>query len=99
MVCPARKFLCIVQDKRGFVWIGTEDGLNKFDGYGFTVYKRNSALRGSLVSNHITRFIYGIETITYGWVPSRGCSITTSGTIIFEYRPQSARIISKTESV
>ena len=48
------KVSCIVQDKRGFVWIGTEDGLNKFDGYGFTVYKRNSALRGSLVSNHIT---------------------------------------------
>jgi len=30
---------CIFQDSRGIMWIGTEDGLNKYDGYGFTVYK------------------------------------------------------------
>lgn len=48
------KVVCIVQDKRGFVWIGTEDGLNKFDGYRFTVYKRNPDQPGSLIGNHIT---------------------------------------------
>ncbi len=30
---------CIFQDHYGIVWIGTEDGLNKYDGYSFTVYK------------------------------------------------------------
>jgi two-component system, sensor histidine kinase ChiS len=30
---------CIFQDSRGILWIGTEDGLNKYDGYAFTVYK------------------------------------------------------------
>lgn len=30
---------CIMQDKRGFIWIGTQDGLNKFDGYTFTIYR------------------------------------------------------------
>jgi ligand-binding sensor domain-containing protein len=30
---------CIFQDSRGIVWIGTEDGLNKYDGYSFQVYK------------------------------------------------------------
>jgi len=30
---------CIFQDNRGLIWIGTEDGLNKYDGYSFTVYK------------------------------------------------------------
>lgn len=48
------KVSCIVQDNRGFIWIGTEDGLNKFDGYRFTVYKRSSEQSGSLIGNHIT---------------------------------------------
>ncbi|RMG37063.1 MAG: hypothetical protein D6732_07360, partial [Methanobacteriota archaeon] len=29
--------LCILQDQRGFLWFGTEDGLNKYNGYTFTV--------------------------------------------------------------
>ncbi len=33
---------CIFQDSRGILWVGTEDGLNKYDGYSFAVYKSNS---------------------------------------------------------
>ncbi len=29
----------ILQDKDGFMWFGTEDGLNRYDGYTFTIYK------------------------------------------------------------
>ncbi|MDZ7289998.1 MAG: histidine kinase [candidate division KSB1 bacterium] len=29
----------IIQDHKGFMWFGTRDGLNKYDGYNFTVYK------------------------------------------------------------
>jgi len=28
---------CLLQDRKGFMWLGTEDGLNKYDGYSFKV--------------------------------------------------------------
>ena len=31
---------CIFQDSYGFMWFGTQDGLNKYDGYTFTIYQR-----------------------------------------------------------
>jgi glycosyltransferase involved in cell wall biosynthesis len=34
---------CIIQDKQGFLWFGTQDGLNKYDGYGLYILESNSA--------------------------------------------------------
>jgi signal transduction histidine kinase/ligand-binding sensor domain-containing protein/DNA-binding response OmpR family regulator len=48
------KLRCILQDKHGFIWIGTEDGLNKYDGYKFTIYRNNPLDSLSLSSNWIT---------------------------------------------
>ncbi|QKZ13803.1 two-component regulator propeller domain-containing protein [Spirosoma sp. KUDC1026] len=30
---------CMLQDREGFMWFGTNDGLNKYDGYTFTVFQ------------------------------------------------------------
>ncbi len=48
---------CILQDKNGFMWFGTKDGLNKYDGYNFTVYKHDPGNHKSL-SNNIVTTIY-----------------------------------------
>jgi serine phosphatase RsbU (regulator of sigma subunit)/ligand-binding sensor domain-containing protein len=45
---------CILQDSRGFMWFGTLDGLNKYDGYGFTVYKYDPLDSSSLSDNSIS---------------------------------------------
>jgi len=33
---------CIYKDKQGIVWVGTQDGLNRFDGYRFRTYKHDA---------------------------------------------------------
>lgn len=48
----------IVQDKQGFIWIATEDGLNKYDGYGFTVYKPVLNDSTSISNNSIWSLYY-----------------------------------------
>ena len=44
---------CIIQDKEGFIWIGTGDGLNRFDGRTFKVYRKTQGDTTSLRSNVI----------------------------------------------
>ena len=44
---------CMLQDSRGFMWIGTQDGLNRFDGYTFRVYRHDAAVPGSLTDSWI----------------------------------------------
>src|SRR5882757_2645033 len=44
---------CIMQDSRGFMWIGTRDGLNRYDGYKFIVYKNEAKDEMSISNNFI----------------------------------------------
>ncbi len=39
---------CSAQDNEGFMWFGTKDGLNRFDGYQFKTYRHNAEQPGSL---------------------------------------------------
>lgn len=45
--------MSIVQDAQGFMWFGTQDGLNRFDGYEFKVYRPDIANHHSISSNTI----------------------------------------------
>src|SRR5690606_12338917 len=44
----------IIKDKYGYMWFATRDGLNKFDGYKFTVYQYDSEKKNSISSNYIS---------------------------------------------
>ena len=44
---------CILQDKSGFMWFGTQDGLNRYDGYSFKVFKNNPRDPKSISDNFI----------------------------------------------
>ncbi|HLO59666.1 MAG TPA: two-component regulator propeller domain-containing protein [Bacteroidales bacterium] len=44
---------CINQDSDGFIWIGTLNGLNKYDGYDVTIYRRNTEIPNSISNNYI----------------------------------------------
>lgn len=44
---------CICQDLYGYIWIGTEHGLNKFDGYRYTAYHHNKQDSTSLSDNEV----------------------------------------------
>jgi len=44
----------IFQDSKGFIWFGTEDGLNKYDGYEFIVYRHDPNDPASISDNSIS---------------------------------------------
>lgn len=43
----------MIQDSKGYIWFGTNDGLNRYNGYEFKVYKNNKNSENSLVSDYI----------------------------------------------
>jgi len=43
----------VIQDSKGFIWIGTQDGLNKYDGRSFTVYNSDPLDTNSMADNYI----------------------------------------------
>lgn len=57
----------ITQDRFGQIWIGTRDGLNKYDGNHFTVY-RNEADNAAPISNMIFLPSKKMRTETFGLV-------------------------------
>lgn len=49
--------LCITRDRDGFMWFGTFDGINRFDGHDFVVYKSRPGDSSNLSNNKIRSII------------------------------------------
>lgn len=43
----------IIQDSKGYIWIGTNDGLSRFNGYNYKLYRNDRNTKNSLVNNYI----------------------------------------------
>lgn len=75
----------VYQDSKGFIWIATEDGLNRYDGAKFTIYKNNRQDTTSLVNNYVrTLFEDSKGRLFVG---------TLSGLQIYDYECESFRKI------
>jgi GAF domain-containing protein/ligand-binding sensor domain-containing protein len=75
---------CIAQDAQGFMWFGTQDGLNRYDGYEFEVYRHEPGDNHSLSNN----FVVGCETDQRDvlWI------VTRDGTL-HRYEPEAGHFV------
>lgn len=67
------KVNCILQDKRGFLWIGTDDGLNRYDGQRFQTFRHNPST-ASVSGNIITALLEDKEEVL--WIATADGGIT-----------------------
>ncbi len=59
-----------LKDRRGFLWIGTNEGLNRYDGYEFKVYRNDPQDTTSLPYNHISQLYEDKEGLL--WIGTEG---------------------------
>ncbi|GJQ64374.1 MAG: hypothetical protein SCALA702_34270 [Melioribacteraceae bacterium] len=71
----------IIQDHLGFMWFGTNDGLNKYDGYNFTVFKPIPGDSTSLSGNRIFKlFLDSDNKLWIGTDNGLNCFIAETNT-------------------
>ncbi len=87
---PQSSIWDITQDRNGFLWVSTSDGLCRFDGYNFKVYKNNPHDSNSICGNRDHRF-YKAKDGKLWIVCWNGISLyndlTDNFTTIFTYEP------------
>ena len=70
----------ILQDRDGFIWVGTKDGLNRYDGYGFKVYTNDPYFSSSLSSNTITELFEDSKGRIWAGTENAGLNILDKAT-------------------
>ncbi len=71
----------VLQDNFGFIWVGTQDGLNRFDGYDFKIFRHTRRDKNSIRDNHVRCLFLDTENLI--WVGT-----DRSGAAFFDHRKQ-----------
>ena len=64
---------CMVQDKEGFLWFGTNNGLYKYDGYKATHYEYDPANKNSILTGAIRTLMF--DKMGNLWIGIRGTGV------------------------
>lgn len=76
---------CILQTQDGFLWIATKDGLNRYDGQGFKVFKYDSADSISLPENYVMSLVESSNGVL--WIGTWGGGLCKYDQIIEKFIP------------
>lgn len=88
---PSERIFCAAQDKRGFIWLGTDAGLCFFNGRDFLTY----SVRNGLADNHISRIYADRSNRLWIFHPSGKISLYHNGMF---YNSASSRLLARIES-
>ena len=61
---------CIFQDSKGYIWFGSQNGLNKYNGYSFEVFTYNPSDSNSIANNWINGIAEDKEANL--WIATKG---------------------------
>ncbi len=88
---PSRMVLGLAQDRRGYIWAATDDGLARYDGVGLQVWRHDPADSTSLPSNTLETLL--VDDRDRLWVGSNGggLSMLDAGRKQFRHFAQIAR--------
>ena len=64
------QILCIFQDSEGYTWFGTQNGLNRFDGYSFEKFFNDPAATNTISSNWIFDIAEDLNGVL--WIGTKG---------------------------
>ncbi len=85
---PDNQVTSIVRDKNGFMWFGTRDGLSRYDGHDFYVFRHRENDSTSLCSNNITCLEIDDDSVL--WIGT-----ASSGFGSYDFRTQKFRTYNK----
>ncbi len=71
---PSRMVLALAQDRQGYIWAATDDGLARVDGVGLRVWRHDPADPGSIPGNEVETLL--VDPMDRVWVGVNGVGLS-----------------------